>query len=139
MPDHLARERSTTLVFYGCILLLVYLIYLLFAPFFRPLAWAAIFAAFFFPRYKKLEARLGKTVAAALCTTGVTLIIVVPFVLIVILFIQQASQTISGIDIAANSSRGLARVQRLGMWAQRQRLGQNIGSFEDFRKDAEAW
>jgi hypothetical protein len=54
MPDQLARERSSTLVFYGCILLLGYLIYLLFAPFLRPLAWAAIFAAFFFPRYKQL-------------------------------------------------------------------------------------
>ena len=139
MPDQLARERSTTLVFYGCILLLGYLIYLLFEPFLAPLAWAAIFAAFFFPRYKRLEARFGKTTAASICTVAVTLIIVVPFVLIAIAFIQQASQTIGQIDIAANSSKGLARVQRAWMWAQRQRLGQNLGSFEDFLKTATAW
>jgi predicted PurR-regulated permease PerM len=139
MPDQLARQRSTTLVFYGCILLLGYLIYLLFQPFLVPLAWAAIFAAFFFPNYKRMEARLGSNTAAAISTAAVTLIIVVPFVLITIAFIQQASQTIGQIDIATNSSKGLARVQRAWMWAQRQRLGHNLGSFEDFLKDATAW
>ena len=139
MPDQLARERSTTLVFYGCILLLAYLIYLLFEPFLRPLGWAAIFAAFFFPRYKFLERRFGKAAAASICTAGVTLIIVVPFVLIAIAFIQQASQTIGQIDIAANSSQGLARVQRAWTWAQRQRWGQNLSSFEDLLKTGTAW
>ncbi|HTL01666.1 MAG TPA: AI-2E family transporter [Vicinamibacterales bacterium] len=139
MPDQLARERSTTLVFYGCIILLGYLIYLLFEPFLVPLAWAAIFAAYFFPRYKQFERRYGKTASASICTAGVTLIIVVPFVLIAIAFIQQASQTIGQIDLASNSSKGLARVQRAWVWAQRQRLGQNIGSFEDFLKTATAW
>src|SRR5437667_357095 len=139
MPDQLARERSTTLVFYGCIVLLGYLLYLLFQPFLAPLAWAAIFAAFFFPRYKRLEARLGKTPAATFCTIAVTLIIVVPFVLIAISFIQQAAQTIGQIDLGANSSKGLARVQRGWMWAQRQRWGQNIGSFEEAMKTATTW
>src|SRR3954470_12906074 len=131
MPDQLARQRSTTLVFYGCILLLVYLIYLLFEPFLVPLAWAAIFAAFFFRRHKRLEQRFGKTTAASISTAAVTLIIVVPFVLIAIAFVQEATQTIGQIDIGANSSKGLARVQRLWVWAQHQRLGQNLGSFEE--------
>ena len=48
MPDQLARQRSTTLLFYGCIILLGYLLYQLFEPFLTPLAWAAIFAAFFY-------------------------------------------------------------------------------------------
>lgn len=139
MPDQLARDRSTMLVFYACIVLLGYLIYLLFEPFMAPLAWAAIFAAFFFPRYKRFEARFGKTAAASICTAGVTLIIIVPFVLIALAFVQQASQTIGQIDIAANSSKGLARIQRAWVWAQRQRLGQNIGSFEDFLKAATSW
>jgi predicted PurR-regulated permease PerM len=139
MPDYLARQRSTTLVFYGCILLLAYLIYLLFAPFVVPLAWAAIFAAFFHRRYKRLEVRFGRTPAASIGTLAVTLIIVVPFVLIAIAFIQQASQTIGQIDIATNSSKGLARIQHAWMWAQRQRLGHNLGSFEDFLKQATEW
>jgi predicted PurR-regulated permease PerM len=139
MPDQLARERSTTLVFYGCIILLGYLIYLMFEPFLASLAWAAIFAAFFFPRYKRLEARLGRSPAAAICTIAVTIIIIVPFVLVSITFIQEAAQTIGRIDLGANSSKGLARVQHAWMWAQRQRWGQNLDTFEDFLKTATTW
>jgi predicted PurR-regulated permease PerM len=140
MPDQLAaRQRSTTLMFYGCILLLGYLIYLLFEPFMAALAWAAIFAAFFFPRYKRLEARFGRTTAASISTLAVALIIVVPFVLIAVGFFQQASQTIGHIDIAANSSKGLARVQRAWLWVQRRSPGRNLGSFEDVLKSGTAW
>jgi biotin-(acetyl-CoA carboxylase) ligase len=39
---------------------------------------------------------------------------VVPFVLIAIAFIQEATQAIGKVDIAAKSSTGLARVQRAG-------------------------
>lgn len=127
------------MVFYGCIILLGYLIYLLFAPFLTPLAWAAIFAAYFFPRYKRLEKRFSKSTAASICTLAVTLIIVVPFVLIAIAFVQQASQTIGQIDLTTSSSKGFARVQHAWAWAQRQRWGQNIGSFEDFMKIATTW
>ena len=61
-----ARERIATLLFYGTVLLLAYLLYLLFRPFLTPLAWAAIFAAFFYPPFRRLEARWGKTWAAAI-------------------------------------------------------------------------
>ncbi len=112
MPDQLARQRSTTLLFYGCVILLGYLLYQLFEPFLRPLAWAAIFAAFFHSRHKQLEARFGKTAAASISTAAVALIIVVPFVLIVMAFIDEARQTLGSIDLAAGGSRGLERVQR---------------------------
>ena len=114
MPDTIARERSTTLLFYALVLLLGYFSYLLLRPFLTPLTWAAIFAAFFFGRYKRLEARFGKTAAASLGTLAVTLIIVVPFVLIAIAFIQEAMQTVNQADLAANSSKGVARCSRRG-------------------------
>src|SRR5713226_4115958 len=101
MSDQIARERSTTLVFYGCVLLLGYLVYRLFEPFFVPLAWAAIFAAFFHSHYRRLSARVGKTTAASIGTAAVTLIIVIPFVLIAIAFVQQATQTIAAIDVSS--------------------------------------
>ena len=126
MPDQLARQRSTTLLFYGCVLLLGYLLYLLFEPFLRPLAWAAIFGAFFHARHKQLEGRFGKSAAASLSTSAVALIIVVPFVLIVMAFIEEATQTLGSIDLAAGSSRGLDRVQRAWSWLQRQRFGRDI-------------
>jgi predicted PurR-regulated permease PerM len=134
MPDHLARERSTTLLFYGCIFLLAYFIYLLLRPFLTPLAWAAIFAAFFYPQYKRLESRFGKVGAATLGTAGVTIIIVVPFVLLVFAFIQEATQTIGSVDMSSGSSMGFARLQRAWMWLQRQRFGGSIPDFDEFLK-----
>ena len=130
MPDQLARQRSTTLLFYGCVLLLGYLLYLLFEPFLRPLAWAAIFAAFFHTRHKQLEARFGRTLAASISTTAVTLIIVVPFVLVVMAFIEEATQTLGSIDLAAGGSRGLDRAQRAWSWLQRQRFGRDIPNLD---------
>ena len=130
MPDQLARQRSTTLLFYGCVLLLGYLLYQLFAPFLSPLAWAAIFGAFFHARHKRLEARFGKSAAASLSTAAVALIIVVPCVLIVMAFVQEATQTLGSIDLAAGGSRGLERVQRAWGWLQRQRFGRDIPDLE---------
>jgi predicted PurR-regulated permease PerM len=130
MPDQLARQRSTMLLFYGCILLLGYLLYQLFEPFLRPLAWAAIFAAFFHTRHKKIEARVGRTGAASLSTAGVMLIIVVPCVLVVMAFIEEATQTLGSIDLAAGGSRGLERAQGAWSWLQRQRFGRDIPNLD---------
>ena len=126
MPDQLARQRSTTLLFYGCVLLLGYLLYQLFRPFLVPLAWAAIFAAFFHSRHKRLEGRFGRTGAASISTAAVALIIVVPFVLLVNAFVDEARQTFSSIDLAAGSSKGVERVQGAWGWLQRQRFGRDI-------------
>jgi predicted PurR-regulated permease PerM len=134
MTDQVSRERSTTLLFYGCIFLLAYLVYMLLEPFLTPLAWAAIFAAFFYSKYKKLEARLGRTGAASAATAAVTIIIVVPFVLIVFLFIQEASQTIGSIDLSTSSSKGFERVQHGWAWLQRQRFGRNLGPLEQYMR-----
>jgi predicted PurR-regulated permease PerM len=131
MPDQLARQRSTTLLFYGCVVLLGYLLYQLFQPFLTPLAWAAIFAAFFHSRHNRLEGRLGKTAAASVSTAAVALIIVVPFVLIVMSFIQEATQTLGSLDLAAKGSTGLERVQGAWQWLQRQRFGRDIPNLED--------
>ncbi len=130
MPDQLARQRSTTLLFYGCVILLGYLLYQLFEPFLRPLAWAAIFGAFFHARHKRLEGRFGRTLAASMSTGAVTLIIVVPFVLIVMAFVEEAMQTLGSIDLAAGGSRGLERVQRGWSWLQRQRFGRDIPNLD---------
>lgn len=130
MPDELARQRSTTLLFYGCVLLLGYLLYQLFEPFLRPLAWAAIFAAFFHSQHKQLEQRFGRSTAASISTAAVALIIVVPFVLLVMAFIQEATQTLESVDLAAGSSNGFARAQRWWGWLQTQRFGREIPDLE---------
>ena len=138
MTDDPSRERHTTLLFYGCVLLLVYLIYLLLHPFLTSLAWAAILAAFFFSRHKRIEARIGKTAAAYLSTAAVALIIVVPFVLLAVAFIQEAGQAIGSIDLSSGSSKGLDRIQRGWAWAQRQRFGRSLGNLDDYLQQGAA-
>ena len=130
MPDQLARQRSTTLLFYGCVLLLGYLLFLIFEPFLRPLAWAAILAAFFYSPYKHLERRYGKARAAPLATAAVALIIVVPFVLVTLAFIDEARETLGSMDLATGSSKGWARAQSAWGWLQRQRFGREIPNLD---------
>lgn len=50
-------ERLATVLSYGALLLLGYLVYRIFLPFFVPLAWSAVLAIFFFPMYERLCAR----------------------------------------------------------------------------------
>ena len=138
MGDQQTRERSTALVFYGCVLLLAYLMYLVFQPFLRPLIWAGIFATFFYPQFRRLERRFGKTNAATICTIMVGLIIVVPFVLIVTAFVQQATQTLGSID-AVTSSAELEKLQRAWVWAHNQWFGRGLGSFDETKKQVITW
>ena len=138
MGEQQTRDRSTALVFYGCVLLLTYLMYLVFQPFLRPLVWAAIFATFFYPQYQRLEPRVGKTNAAAICTIMVGLIIVVPFILIVTAFVQQATQTLGSIDITSSSAE-LEKLQRAWAWAQVQWFGRGLGSFDDTKRQIITW
>jgi len=98
-------------LFYGIVLLLLYFVYLIFAPFLAPLAWAAILVVFCFSWHKRLERRIGPIRAAALSTTGVTLIIVIPLLLVGAAFVREA------IEIAAKVQQHLV----LGQfdWANR--------------------
>ncbi len=78
-------DRLTTVLSYGALLLLGYLVFRITAPFLVPLAWSAVLAIFFFPAFLLLGKRLSVTKAALLSTIGVTLVLIVP-VLIVLLF-----------------------------------------------------
>ena len=58
------RERFTTLIFYGVVLLLGYLLLRVFQPFFGPLGWAAVLAICVSPWNEKLVSHLGRNRAA---------------------------------------------------------------------------
>ena len=79
-PAQLAneRERFTTLIFYGVVLLLGYLVLRVFEPFFHPLGWAAVLAICVYPWYERLVGRLGRSPAAVTSTIIVTLVILGP-------------------------------------------------------------
>jgi predicted PurR-regulated permease PerM len=75
-------DRLTTVLSYGALLLLGYLVFRITAPFLVPLAWSAVLAIFFFPIFLLLNKRVSVTIAALLCTIGVTLVLIVPVLLV---------------------------------------------------------
>lgn len=92
-------EKFGNLVFYGFILLLVYLVYRIFSPFLVPLGWASVFVVLFYSWNKRLEPRLGRTGSAAVSTAGVTLILIVPVLLLMLVFVREGIDATSRIQL----------------------------------------
>jgi len=136
--EQLTRERIAAIIFYACILVLAYLTYLVMAPFLAPLAWAAIFAAFFHPQFRFLRNRFGKSAAALISTIAVALIVIVPFSLIVTIFVKQASQVAGRMDLSPGSP-GMLQLERIWSWAQQQPFGSGLGSLDDTLHENMSW
>jgi predicted PurR-regulated permease PerM len=83
-------DRLTTVLSYGAILLLGYLVFRIFEPFLVPLAWSAILAIFFYSLYQRLLVRMTANRAAILCTLGVTLLLIVPALVILFFTAREA-------------------------------------------------
>ncbi len=83
-------DRLTTVLSYGVLLLLGYLVFRIAEPFLIPLAWSAILAVFFYPIYQFLEKRWRPTRAALVCTVGVTVLLIVPALLVLLYAAREA-------------------------------------------------
>lgn len=110
-------QRLATVLFYALVALLVYLAYLVFAPFIVPLAWAVVFAVVSYPVYKHLTRRWSQTTAALASTVGVTLIIIVPMVLVIIAFVHQGVNAVQAIETRIADGR-FAKLDELWMRMQ---------------------
>lgn len=95
-----SSDRLTTVLFYGVLFLLAYLVFRVFERFLVPLGWAGILVVFFYPLHERLEMRLGKTRAAAMSTAGVTLILILPALFLVTLFVREALDATRAIEHA---------------------------------------
>jgi len=100
--DATAQKRLGTVLFYGIVILLAYLVYSVFEPFLVALAWAAVLVIFSYPAFKWLERRWGRTKAAAASTFGVTLILIVPSLLVMGAFVRE------GVNAAQSLQNGMA-------------------------------
>jgi predicted PurR-regulated permease PerM len=98
-----AGDRLTTVMSYGVLLLLLYLVFRIYEPFLKALGWAAVLVVFFYPLHERLRRRLGSARAAAISTAGVTLLLIVPTILLATLFVREA--------VAASRSLEQALVQ----------------------------
>jgi predicted PurR-regulated permease PerM len=95
-----AGQRFGDVLFYGVILLLVYLVYRIFEPFLVPLGWAAVFAVIFHSLNQELERKWGRNFSALVSTIGVTLILVVPSLLLMILFVREGIDATRGMEVS---------------------------------------
>jgi predicted PurR-regulated permease PerM len=97
-------DRLTTVLSYGALLLLGYLVFLITAPFFVPLAWSAVLGIFFYPVYQWLERRFSPTWAAVLCTLAVTFLLIVPVLLVMLYAAREAIDASAGIKESLTAS-----------------------------------
>jgi predicted PurR-regulated permease PerM len=83
-------DRLTTLLSYGFLLLLIYLVFRIYEPFLPALGWAAILVIFFYPMHHWMSQRFQATRAAVLSTLAVTILLIVPAILLTTLFVREA-------------------------------------------------
>jgi len=83
-------DRLTTVLSYGALLLLGYVVYLILAPFLVPLAWSAVLAIFFYPLHQRIARHWKAAPAALVSTLGVTLLLIVPALLVLAFTAREA-------------------------------------------------
>jgi len=95
-----AEDRFSSLVFYGVVLCLAYLVFRVFQPFLLPLGWAAVFGVIFYSLNKRFERRWGATQSAIFITTGVIVILIVPALLLGSMFVREGISAAHSIQTA---------------------------------------
>jgi predicted PurR-regulated permease PerM len=103
--DPRRQEGLGIVLFYAIALLLGYLAYRIFEPFFSPLLWAAILAVLTYPLYERLSRRFGPNRAALLTTAGVTLVLIVPMIFVLSAFVRQAMGAVRAIQLGVELGR----------------------------------
>jgi predicted PurR-regulated permease PerM len=77
-------DRLTTVLSYGALLLLMYLVFRIVEPFLEPLAWSGVLAVFFYPVHEWIMRRMRPNRAALVSTLGVTLLLIVPALVVLV-------------------------------------------------------
>jgi predicted PurR-regulated permease PerM len=96
-------DRLTTVLSYGALILLGYLVFLIVSPFLLPLAWSGVLAIFFHPVYEWLRRRYSANWSALVCTLGVTFLLIVPVLLILLYATREAVDASARVREAVSS------------------------------------
>lgn len=97
-PNTTTSDRLTTLLSYGFLLLLIYLVFRIYEPFLPALGWAAILVIFFYPMHHWMSQRFPATRAAVFSTLAVTILLIVPAILLTSLFVREAVSISRGVQ-----------------------------------------
>jgi len=100
LPSKTTSDRLTTVLSYGALLLLGYMVFRIAEPFLVPLAWSAVLAIFFYPLHGRIAGRLRPTPAALLSTLGVTLLLIVPALVVLLYSAREAIDATAGLQRA---------------------------------------
>lgn len=100
--NNTTSSQLTTVLSYGAILVLGYLVWLIALPFIEPLVWSAVLAIFFYPLHEKVLKKMKPTPAALTSTLGVTLLLIVPALVLMAFTAREA------LDATARVQKALA-------------------------------
>ncbi len=89
-PSTTTSDRLTTVLSYGALLLLIYLVFRIVEPFLEPLAWSAVLAIIFYPAHKRIMRWLQPNRAALVSTLGVTLLLIAPALVVLVYTAREA-------------------------------------------------
>ncbi|HVP45654.1 MAG TPA: AI-2E family transporter [Bryobacteraceae bacterium] len=103
----LTSDRLTTVLSYGALILLGYLVFLVVFPFILPLAWSGVLAIFFYPVYEFLRRRYSANWSAGICTLGVTGLLIVPVLLILLYATREAVEASATVREALASGKSV--------------------------------
>jgi predicted PurR-regulated permease PerM len=117
MPHSRERERVSIVLFYGFVLLLAYLVFLVVQPFLSPLLWASVLAVCFHPWYRRLRKRFSPSGSALATTLIVTVIIIVPVVILLSTLVREAAVSLP--DFQTVVQTGPAGIQHFWEGLQR--------------------
>jgi predicted PurR-regulated permease PerM len=97
------RERIAQIIYYGAVLLVGWLSFLIFQPFLVPLGWGAVLAVCVYPLHSRLIPRVGRSRAALLSTLIVLVLIVVPIWLLIQVLVSEVAQAVATLQTASAS------------------------------------
>lgn len=96
--EQTVKKRLGDLLFYGIVLVLAYLSFLILQPFLVPLAWAIVVVVVSYGAYEKLARKMGPKAAALATTVAIALILVAPTILLMTGFVRQGVEAVKAIQ-----------------------------------------
>jgi predicted PurR-regulated permease PerM len=94
------NDRLTTVLSYGALLLLIYVVFRIVEPFLEPLAWSAVLAIFFYPLHQQLLKRFRPNTAALVSTLAVTLLLIAPALIVLVYTTREAIDATARVQAA---------------------------------------